>query len=367
MPILFRPRLFTGVLFLGTVLVGMASEVQVSGREILLPAGSLVGDPRIPGDLPAAIDRAHKIGARDITIAPGIYDLPATKQRDTILFDHWSDTVIHANGVKLIFEALNHRPVHFRGCTNVTWEGGTLLFAHPSFTQGRVTAMGSDAKGDYCHWRIDAGYPMDIDPVKTTYDVVDQRNRLLKVNTGDWSPTAAEQTRPGLFRLRYSKGGGGGFAVNDWLVTRAPGGSTIVHLDGCKTCTVKNITLQNAGFAAFFETGGAGGNHYVGCRLQPGPRPVGATEEELVGCGADGFHSTQTVTGPDIEDCIFTGVFLDDCIAIHGRFDRVINAGADDLTLSSAQSPPSAGEPLRIADMKGFFAQAKPGRNGFAR
>ncbi len=318
----------------------------------------LAGDPQYPGDLPAAIYQAHGSGAKEITIAPGTYDLPSMNHQDTFLFDRWNDTTIHAIGVKLIFEELNHRPVHFHNCANVTWEGGTLLFAHPSFTQGRVIATGSDEKGDFCDWKVDAGYQTDINPGKTTYDVVDQKSRLLKVNTGDWTPGAGEKSGPGLFRLRYPHGRGGGFSMKDWLVTRAPGGSTIIHLDGCKNCTIRNVTLQNGGFAAFFETGGAGGNHYLACRIEPGPQPAGATEEQLVGCGADGFHSVETVTGPDIEDCIFSGVFLDDCIAVHGTFDRVIGGNDNEVTLSSAHPMPRAGDPFRIADMKGFFAQA---------
>lgn len=70
--------------------------------------------------------------------------------------------------------------------------------------------------------------------------------------------------------------------------------------------------MQNGGFATFFETGGAGGNHYLHCRITCGPKPDGATEAQVVSCGADGFHSTETTRGPDIEDCDFEGVYHDD-------------------------------------------------------
>ena len=320
-----------------------------------------VGDPQHPADLAGALDQAYQQGSRDLTIAPGVYDLPvATPQNraDAMPLDHWSDVTVRATGVTLIFEDVNRRPIHLNQCKNVTWDGGIYLFAHPSFTQGRVTALHSDPLGGSCDWQIDAGYPTNIKPLKSTYDVVDQTTRLLKVGTGDWAPESAESTGPGLFRFHYSAGRASKFAVGDWLVTRAPGGSTIFHFDGCQTCTLKNVTLQNAGFAAFFETGGAGANRFLNCKLQPGPRPPGATEDELVGCGADGFHSTGTGIGPDIEDCVFTGVFLDDCIAIHGSFDRVVGAEGADITLASTRASPAVGDPLRIADMKGFFAQA---------
>jgi hypothetical protein len=78
---------------------------------------------------------------------------------------------------------------------------------------------------------------------------------------------------------------------------------------------MKDITLKNSGFAAFFETGGDGGHRYVGCRVARGPKPPGATEEQLVSCGADGFHSTGTCVGPTFEHCTWEGVLLDDCLA----------------------------------------------------
>ncbi len=218
-----------------------------------------VGDPQHPAGLPGALEQAYNQGARDLTIAPGIYDFPVTPPSNTgesILLDHWSGTVIHATDVTLIFEDVNRRPIHLRHCANVTWGGGTFLFVHPSFTQGRITAIGTDDKGETCDWQIDAGYPTNIDPVKSTYDVVDQQTRLLKVDTGDWAPESAELVGPGLYRFHYSLGRAAKFAVGDWLVTRAPGGSSVFHLDDCQACTLEKVTLQNAGFAAFSKLEG---------------------------------------------------------------------------------------------------------------
>ena len=316
-----------------------------------------VGDPSKPGDLPQAIYDSHQSGAKDITIRPGIYDLPSMKTQDTIVLDTWNDTTIHAAGVVMIFEELHHRPLMMRNCKNVTWDGGTFEFPHPTNTQGRVKALGTDAKGSYVDWQIDAGYPTNIDPVKSTYDIVDQATRVLKVATGDWQPPSAETLGPlGAFRLHYY--GNPGFAVNDWLVTRAPGGDQIAQLDGCGNCTLENTIFSNGGFADFFETGGLGGNHYLKCKIKLGPRPPGATEDEIVSSGADGFHSVGTKTGPDIEDCNFTGVFLDDCIAIHGSFGRVIRAEGNHIVLKGGGGDPNVGDPLRISDTHGFFGQA---------
>ena len=317
-----------------------------------------VGDPGKPAELPQAVYEAHRQGATEITIRPGTYRLPAMPTADTLVLDQWHDTTIHASDVIIVCEETRHSALLIRQGKNVTWEGGTLEFVHPAMTQGQVTAIGSDAGGYTCDWRIDAGYPTDIDPVKSTYNVVEAAARRLKVGTGDWTPESANPlAEPGSFRLHYRDQPG--FAVNDWLVTRAPGGSGTAHLDDCENCTLRGVTFCDGGFANFFETGGAGGNHYLGCKIQAGPRPPSANDEEIVACGADGFHSVGTAVGPDIEDCVFTGVFLDDCIAIHGTFGRVISVDGETLVLKKGEGDPVVGDPLRISDTHGFFGEAK--------
>jgi len=130
-------------------------------------------------------------------------------------------------------------------------------------------------------------------------------------------------------------------------------------MDGCENCTLQNVTMQNGGFATIFETGGASGNNYFKCTIEPGPQPAGASEDQLVGCGADGVHSTGTTTGPDLEDSIFSGVFLDDCIAIHGSFHRVVRSEGNTIYLAADSSKLVPGDLLRISDTHGFFARAK--------
>ena len=118
------------------------------------------------------------------------------------------------------------------------------------------------------------------------------------------------------------------------------------------------ITLQNAGFAAFFETGGEGGHSYVDCRVSPGPKPAGATEEQLVGCGADGFHSASTRIGPTIQRCAWEGLLHDDCIAIHGSLQQILRAEGNKLILEKGNHGNFAvGEPVRISSQNGFFGE----------
>jgi hypothetical protein len=121
---------------------------------------------------------------------------------------------------------------------------------------------------------------------------------------------------------------------------------------------LRGITLQNAGFAAFFETGGGGGNEYLDCCVGPGPKPPGATEPELVGCGADGFHSAGMRVGPTIVHCAWEGVLHDDCIAIHGMLQTVVRVEGRKLVMEKGNRGGFAmGEPVRISDRNGYFGE----------
>jgi len=317
-----------------------------------------IGDVTHQAELPKAIYDAYKAGAHEITIAPGTYILPATG-RNTIELLGWKDVTIHCKGVTLIFEEEHYRPVMLRNCSNVTIEDAVLQFAGIPYTQGRIKGMGEDAIGKYVDWQIDAGYTTEIDPSKSNYNVIDKSTRLLRVGTGDSDSKEYKFLGPGLFRLRGISGMMEGSQVGDWLVTRARGGSSIIQLDNSGRCTMRRLTLKNSGFAAFFETGGDGDHHYFDCKVTRGPKPKGATEEQLIACGADGFHSTGTRVGPTIERCIWDGVLLDDPIAIHGSLQNVVRVEGTKIILEEGNRGNFAiGEPVRFSSSNGFFGQA---------
>ena len=340
------PFLTNGLVIAALLLSGMAYG-QVT-----------VGDPAQPSGLPAAIQEAYNSGAHDITIKPGKYILPATGKNNIEMIG-WKDVVIHCKGVTIIFEEARSRPVMLRNCTNITIEDAILQFAGIPYTQGRIKAMGEDAKGKYVDWQVDAGYTTEINPAKTTYNVIDQKTRLLRVGTGDSRAKESEDLGNGLFRLRQITGMMEGAKVNDWLVCRARGGSSIIQLNNSKSCTMRKIILLNSGFGAFFETGGDGDHHYYDCKVTRGPKPKGATEEQLISCGADGFHSTGTRIGPTIERCIWDGVLLDDPIAIHGSLQNVIRSEGNKLILEKGNRANfMVNEPVRISSGDGLFAQA---------
>ena len=64
------------------------------------------------------------------------------------------------------------------------------------------------------------------------------------------------------------------------------------------------------------------------------------------------------IPGPDIENCVFQGVLLDDCIAIHGTFQAVKSVAGRVLTVEGSAKNFAAGQPVRLSDTAGFFAEA---------
>ncbi len=329
---------------------------------LLSPSHSAaVGDPAHPEGLAQAVQAAYDKGARQIVIRRGVYVMPDVGHTSLAL-KGWKDAALSGAGVTLILTDLAwmHDGIDLIGCTHVTLAGFLLSQNKVTFYQGRVVAVGSEAGKPYCDWRPDTGYP--VPPADETVakgflggnvNVVDAHTRLLKAGVGDHYNVKAEAQADGTFRARM----GGGFGVGDWLVGRHGPAPFKVYLSNSRDCTVKNITLMRSGFAPLREDGG-GGNHYLHCVWALGPRPAGATEYPLVTNAADGMHMIGSFPGPDIENCVFQGVFLDDCIAIHGSLQTVQSVSGSTLTLKGRAGQVRAGEPVRISDSQGFFAEA---------
>ena len=353
-----KPKQFIFITLMLALFTASARSGSTPPDSAIPPQAVVIGDPAKGADLSAAILNAYANGARDITIAAGIYRIPPAG-KPLIKLEQWKNATIHAKGVTLVFEELTNSPILLAACDNVILEGATVRFAEPGATQGRIKAIGEDAQGKYLDWRIDVGYPVFGLTVKTTFDVADQNTRLIKAGTGDFRCKSIQTLGKGLFRLREISGLLGSAVANDWLFTRRPDyGARLIHLDKCNRCTLREITLQNCGFAAIFETFGEGNHYYVDCRISPGPKPANATEEQLVGCGADGFHSSGVRVGPTIERCVWEGVLHDDCIAIHGSLQNIVRVEGNKLILATGNKGGFVlGEPVRISSGNGFLGE----------
>jgi len=347
---------FSRTLFFSAALLVPASAIAQSPRAVH------VGNPHDAAALGGEVEKAYQHGARMIIINPGIYHLPAIG-RPTFSLNGWKNATIRAYHVTLIMRVKNAgNCFELAHCRGVTIEGPVISQTQVTFYQGHVLSTGKDKSGGYyCVWRPDTGYPFPAIASKTFprgFDVVNGRTRHLRVGSGDiWAGSVAA-AGPRAFRLTF-RIAHPEFKVGDYLVARYGNAFQKVRLDNSRHCTIKDITMMRNGFAPIFE-GGGGANRIIACRWVLGPKPPGATVAPVVTNQADGFHCVNAYPGPDIENCVMRGVFLDDCIAIHGEFQTVVASAGNTITVKDNRSAYlRVGEPIQIANRHGFFANTK--------
>ena len=324
-------------------------------------ATATVGDPQNPAALAADLQAAYKNGVRTIVIRPGTYVLPNVGHTQFLL-EGWKNTVIRASGVTFILTDLEwtHDAFSLSNCDNVTLDGPTIGQNVVPFYQGRVVEIGRGDNGNaYCDWKPDTGYPIppaDAKKFPSGMNVVDAKTRLFKIGVGDFYEMPMEATAGGVFRIHFREPDVK-FAVGDFIVGRCGGAPFKVFLNRSRNCTLKNLTLMRNGFSPIREDLG-GGNHLLNLFWTLGPKPSGATEPPLITNSADGFHSTGARPGPVIENCRFSGLFLDDCIAIHGGFQKIKSVSGKVLVIETPWTGLKVGDAARISGEKGFFGEA---------
>ena len=320
-----------------------------------------IGDPAQPQLLPAQIADAYKNGERQITIAPGTYLLPHG-DHDVFHLTGWKNAVISAPNVTLISSefAWNRNLFVLDHCENVTLQGATLSQSTLSFIQGTISFVGKNAAGrEVVNWKPDAGYPTPAEGESKIDCFIAQRaTKRLKPGVGDFWGRPQQSLGDGTFQIEMD-GRINQIAVGDVLVGRYGEMPFKVQLLGSRNCTLRDLTMNRNGFSPIREEGdGGGGNHILGVKWTVGPKPDGATAEPLVNSAADGLHSTGANPGPDIENCDFQGIILDDPIAIHGSFQEVVASNGTALTLKNGWADLRVGEPIRVYDDKGFMLDA---------
>ena len=318
-----------------------------------------VGDPANPNGLGQAVQNAYIRGDRPIVITPGTY-LLSRKDAAQITLSHWHDAVVSAYKVTMILNnaVTTQRLFLLDHCVNTTIAGPLLSQTSQPAYQGRVIAIGKDAAGNpTCDLRLSAGYPaLPADAKEFWFEVVDAKTRTLNIAAGDIKGVGPTALGNGSFRVSIDNRPVT-FHAGDFVVSRYGDPPNKIWLSSCRNCTLKDISLMRNGFAPIFD-GEGDGNHVLSCHWRLGPRPAGATEDPVVTNAADGIHSPDARVGPDIENCTFDGVFLDDCIAIHGGFHGIKSVTGSVVVADSAYAFYQVGEPVRISNDKGFYLQA---------
>jgi hypothetical protein len=319
---------FTAVVLAGFAL-GTLSLVRAT--EQAAPIATQIS-PANPGSLQEGIESAFRAGQKKVVVPPGTYRLAHSGNRACLIFSELSDFEIDARGVTLLRTDPTRGGIEFNRCRNVTLRGATLLNETPPFTQGTLTGISPD--GAWYEVRMDKGYPANFDDPRTGIAqpvgyLFDPKTRQWKAGAMDCFFGRVERLGPDLFRLFFKKPfepGTQPAVVGDWMAFRGKGG-TDIHLGGCARMVVTNVTILNGGGFCVHEQGGEGGNYYS-YQVTYGPKPSGATNEPLIACNADAFHSGGVRKGPTLENCLFEGM-CDDGVPIHGSFALVMEGAGD--------------------------------------
>ncbi len=271
-PSIVRPAFLLGVLFFASP---ARSETPADSRPLLL-------------------DAVHK-GRPQVVIPPGTYRLPpGIEIRDA------KNLKIIADGVKLVCTRLS-RALDFIHCANVTLRGLTVDYDPLPFTQGKVTAVAADLNS--IDITLDAGYPREA---YDRIDLCDPKTRFRKRGMPFLWGTRAEMVGDDVVRIHLSDIGKAA-QVGDLASLStgpAPGGAPhAVTIRDCSGMAFDHVTVFTAPGMGIIESDGAGGMTYTHCRVVPGPRPRGATEDRLLSTTWDAMQTVVTHRGPDVEDC----------------------------------------------------------------
>ncbi|WP_142688464.1 T9SS type A sorting domain-containing protein [Chitinophaga polysaccharea] len=236
-----------------------------------------------------------------VTIPPGEYR-GNTSGNSFIWIQNTSNLHIVANGVRMVCEK-RVRALEFTKCANITLEGLTIDYDPLTCTQGDIVNVGSN----YVDIKIHQGYPVQpwsrldiIDPA-TRYR---KRGSIFAWNTsaqilGGDTVRVTNTDNPNITTVAQvgdmaaiSAGAEGGGAPHTLVLSDCQGGMVL-----------RNVTVNAGPGFGIFESGGAGGTLLDSCRVEPGPKPAGATQDRLLSVSWDAIQHKLTRTGPVVQYC----------------------------------------------------------------
>ncbi len=281
------------------------------------------------------VGEALKRGEKRIVIPPGIYRLAPQGGAELWSLPGLKDVEIVADGVTLVGTKLI-RAISLGHCSGVTLQGLTVDYDPLPFTQGEVIAGAAD--GSSIDVRIHTGYPRQP---YARIDVIDPKTRFRKKGMPFLWGTKAEMIGEDVIRVRR-EGIAKAAQVGDLasLSTGQEGGAPhAIALDACERMIFRNVTVHSAPGMGILEADGEGGSSFLGCKIVPGPKPVGATEERLLSTSWDAFQSKTIRKGPLVEDCEITDAGDDswsvqsaDFVVLKNEGGTLVLASRDEFT-----------------------------------
>ncbi|GAT33045.1 right handed beta helix region [Terrimicrobium sacchariphilum] len=252
-------------------------------------------------DFRPALEQAVKSGAHEFTIPAGTYHLkPVGGDNNHVTVNNAKDLTINAEGVKLICGDMT-RAVTIKNSRNVTLKGLTIDYDPLPYTQGDIIATAPD--DSWVDVRIHAGYPRKP---YSRIDVIDPATRFRKRGMPFLWGAKGEMRGEDVVRV-YVKDIGKIAKVGDMASMSGgprPGGvAHAVAIENCAGTVFEGVSVFSAPGFGIIEQDGDGGMRYTRCKVVPGPKPEGATQERLLSSVWDAMQSKTMKRGPLVEQC----------------------------------------------------------------
>jgi hypothetical protein len=262
-----------------------------------------------------------------------------------------TNVLINGNGCKVIIQNPRIGFLRLQSCSNIIIEGITVDYDPLPYTQGYVTRnLNTDPNGapeNAIEFRPETGYPSPTNAnyadtaaelwgiiMNTNFPGRGADNRHTIYSYKDISTT----TNPGIFKVKIPNTASLQTVQEGdyWCMVSRWNGSSVYAINNSYQVTLLDLT-NYAGTAANFEGSLTPLISEVGCHVEIGPPPPGATVGRIKSSNADGGYFGYTRIGPWVEGCVFTGLS-----------DDVANAYANPFIITNVPVQPTNTFSLRL-------------------
>lgn len=305
---------------------------------------ALGGDPAA---LQRAVSTAIASGAKNFTIAPGLYNFSSQSAPATLSLTNASGfSLISGGAVEFVFPPHGGLRISHSASLNLT--GPFTIDAWPPFTtQGVVKGGTREGKWFNFTLSLDAGFELDPSrfvPSRAIFFDPATRRYLPNQTLCVTSALAAAPLGGTAWAIAVTFSCNPTLSVPDGslcALTPTEGGPAVV-VENSTRVEVADLTTHAAAGFTLLEMGGGGGHTYT--RFRAVRRP-GSTR--LMVSGADVMHSTAVAAGPTLVDSELSFA-ADDLFAVHcelGILWRRVNATFFYVIDTSAPPPGGYGLP----------------------
>ena len=290
-------------------------------------------------DLQKMIDDAYAAGQKMLTLEKGAYRLKPQGKGGHLRFVDMQDFTLDGNGSTFLFQGIGSIGVKFENCQNVSLENCNGDYEKLSFLQARITAIDPDEytldfvvpRGYRDYFEDKSGFP---DQIYIEFHDGTTGDYLHFVPSSTMNFSRLEHLGNRTYRLRAAS-----LAVNEHLEVgdyivggeRLATGTAVQFLNSDR-CTLKNYAIWG-GKVGLGMSGGYGDHLIDRVRVEPGPRPLGATEDRHFSTVADAANMYGMKIGPKIRNSVFRNCG-DDGFNLFGRFARVAEIDGNKVVLA---------------------------------